>query len=182
MSTHAYPRSTLTPDYIRAGCGLTLTGLPLLLLPMHWVLAILFGGAALLFAAFLLATLQRQFTVVDVDEGGIVSHGPAGVAIAWPELHQMRLNYYSTRRDKQNGWMTLVLKGRGRKLSVESSLSDFEAIVEQAHCAAEANGLDLSPTTLENLMVLGVLRRSAGLTERWGPAASGDEAGREASR
>ena len=182
MSTHPYPRSALRADYVRAGCGLALTALPLLLLPMHWVLAILFGGAALLFATFLLSTVQRQLTVVNVDEGGIVSHGPAGVAIAWPELRRMRLNYYSTRRDKQNGWMTLVLKGRGRKLAVESSLSAFESVVESAHRAAEANDLELSPTTLENLMVLGVLRRPTGLAERWGPATTSDEAGRETSQ
>ena len=180
MSTHTYPRSALTPDYIRAGCGLALTALPLALLPMHWVLAVLFGAAALLFAAFLFGTVQRHLTIVTVDDGGIISRGPAGVAIAWPELRRMRLSYYSTRRDKQNGWMTLVLKGRGRKLSLESSLTAFESVVEQAHRAAEAGGLDLSPTTLENLMVLGVLRRPSGLSERWGLAPSDDEAGREA--
>ena len=41
----------------------------------------------------------------------------------------------------------------------------------QAHRAADENGLDLSPATFENLMVLGILRPSSSLSERWAPGA-----------
>ena len=177
MSTHRYPAAALRGDYVRAGSGLALTGLPLLFLPMHWVLAVLFGAAALLFGAFLAGTVKRHLTVIEADTEGVISHGPAGTAIRWAALSRLRLNYYSTRRDKQNGWMTLVLKGEGRRMSLESSLTDFEAVVDQAHRAANENGLDLSPATLENLMVLGVLRPTTSLTERWGD--DGDPKARE---
>lgn len=170
MSAHTYPRQALVGDYVRAGSGLALTALPLALLPMHWVLTALFAAAAMLFAAFLALTVQKQLTVVEADEDGIAANGPAGKAIAWSDLSRMSLKYYSTRRDRQDGWMTLSLRGRGRKLSFDSSLSAFDTVVERAHRAAEARGLTLSPATVENLMVLGVMRPAAGLTERWGPA------------
>lgn len=169
MSAHTYPRRALVGDYVRAGAGLALTALPVAFLSMHWVLTVLFAGAAALFGAFLALTVQKQLTVVEADEEGIATHGPAGKAIAWAELSRMTLNYYSTRRDRQDGWMTLILKGRGRKLSLDSSLSAFDTVVERAHRAAEAHRLTLSPSTVENLMVLGVMRPAAGLTERWGP-------------
>jgi hypothetical protein len=140
---------------------------------MHWVLASLFGGAALLFGLFLATTVQKHLTVVEADEEGIVSRGPAGTSMSWSDLSRLKLNYYSTRRDRQDGWMTLVLKGRGRKISLESSLSDFDDVARRAHEAAEARGLELSPATLENLMMLGARRPPGNLTARWGPDGDG---------
>lgn len=186
MNTHRYPPTALRADYFRGGCGLAMTGLPLLMLPMHVVVAALFGAAALLFGTFLAGTVKRHLTVIEADAEGIISQGPAGTAIRWADLSTMRLNYYSTRRDKENGWMTLVLKGKGHRMTLESSLTEFESVVEQAHRAADDNGVDLSPATLENLMVLGILRPTTSLSQRWGAdvdaeteaGADGKEAGR----
>lgn len=179
MSLHTYPRPALVGDYVRAGAGLALTALPLAFVPMHWVLAVLFAGAALLFSLFLTMTVQKHLTVVETDEEGIVSRGPAETSIPWSELSRLKLTYYSTRRDRQDGWMTLVLKGRGRKISLESSLSAFDTVAERAHRAAEARGLALSSATHENLMALGVRRPSGRLAARWGPDEEADDAERE---
>lgn len=155
MSVHTYSRDSLRADYLRAAAGLLLTALPLILVRAHWIVGLLLGAMALLFLLFLLRTAQRQFTVVHVGDKGIRATGPMGKAIAWADIADLRLRYFSTRRDKQKGWMHLTLKGGGGKLKVESSLSGFEDVVDRAVDAARAKGLRLEPTTLNNLAALG---------------------------
>ena len=156
MTTHAYPRGALVGDYVRGGGGLALMVLPLALLQLNVVVAIVFGVLAVMFALHLLRTLQRQMTVVEVGGDAIAARGPLGSAIRWDQLGAMRLKYYSTRRDRQQGWMNLTLRGGGRKLSLESSLTGFDEIAERAAATARANGVVLDPTTLNNLGALGI--------------------------
>lgn len=157
MSVHRYPGESLTADYARGGLGLALTGAPLVALSPHWTVALALGGAALLFAVFLARTLQRQLTVIELNERGIAARGPLGTAIAWPELADLRLTYFSTRRDRDKGWMHLTLKGGGRTLKVESAIAGFDTIAERAAEAARANRLKLRDPTVDNLVALGVL-------------------------
>ena len=156
MSLHRYPADALAGDYLRGGSGLAMTGLPLLALNLHWSVAGLFGGLALLFAVFLARTAERHATVIETSAAGIAARGPRGQAIAWGELADLRLRYFSTRRDRQGGWMHLVLQGGGRTLALESTLSGFDAVVEAAAAAARQNGVAVSPATRDNLLALGI--------------------------
>ncbi|MEO3435454.1 hypothetical protein [Inquilinus sp. CAU 1745] len=155
MPVHIYSRDSLRADYLRAAAGLLLTALPLILVRPHWIVGLLLGAMALLFLLFLLRTAQRQVTTMHVDDNGIRAEGPMGKAVAWADLSDLRLRYFSTRRDKQKGWMHLTLKGAGKTLKVESSIAGFEDIVDRAVDAAKAKGLRLEPTTLNNLAALG---------------------------
>lgn len=177
MTAHRYAMAELGGDYARGGAGLALTALPLILLPMHWLVAIAFAAAALVFLAFLLRTWLRHRSVIEADDQGIVAHGPLGVRIAWRDLSGFRLRYFSVRRDRQRGWMQLDLHGGGRRLRVESTISGFDEIVSRAHDAAVAKGLPIDDSSQANLMSLGVIAPQAGLAERWGvrPATNGPE-------
>ncbi|HYE00032.1 MAG TPA: hypothetical protein VEH84_11665 [Alphaproteobacteria bacterium] len=157
MTVHRYTPQALSGDYLRAGIGLALTLPPLLLLPMAPVVAWVFAAGALLFGLFALRTVQRQLTAIVVDERGIALRGPLGRAIAWAELSDLRLSYFSTRRDRRGGWLQLRLSGGGRTLRIESTVQRFADIADQATEAARARGLLLSPTTVENLSSLGIL-------------------------
>ncbi len=170
MSLHRYPGAALTADYLRGGGGLLLTAGPLLALPLHWIMAVLFGSCALLFAAFMLRTALRQFTVIEATDQGIASRGPlSGRAIRWDELARLRLTYYSTRRDRERGWMQLTLKGRGRALAMDSALDGFDAVADRAAHAAQVRGVEITDATRDNLAALGILAPSGGsLAERWG--------------
>src|SRR3546814_15024359 len=95
------------------------------------------------------------FRSVEVGDRGIVARGPLGGAIAWPDLEDLRLRYYSTRRDRTQGWMHMTLKSGGRTLTLESTISGFDDIAEPASEAARGNGLKLHDATLENLVALG---------------------------
>jgi hypothetical protein len=68
----------------------------------------------------------------------------------------MKLAYYSTRRDRQKGWMHLTLKGGGKALGVDSSIDGFETIAETALDAATRRNLVLSDVTRANLDALGL--------------------------
>jgi hypothetical protein len=184
MSEHRYPTATLAGDSVRGTAGLAMTALPLALLDMHWVLATAFGAAAVLFAVFLVRTAGRRLTVIDVTEAGIAAHGPFGTAIAWPQLSDMRLRYYSTRRDREHGWMQLTLRGRRRALRLESTLDGFEEVCAQACAAARANGVAFNDATVENLLALGVDPGRGAPRTRWdlsgldGARRDGEDGGR----
>ena len=156
MIEHRYPPAELTRDYVRAGFGLVVTGVPLL--SMHaspvimWVLAVF----AALFAIFGVRTAIRHMTIVRVDGAGIAAVGPMGVSIDWNDLGRMALSYYSTRRDRTRGWMQLRLSGGGRTLRLDSTVEGFRDIVAIAARHAELKRLELNPATIGNLAALGI--------------------------
>jgi hypothetical protein len=168
MSRHRYPAASLAADYARGGVGLLLTAGPLLAVPVHPVIGWFLGGAALLFGAFVARTGLRHATVIETDEQGIAAHGPIRKAIAWPALRDVRLRYYSTRRDREQGWMQLTLRGRRGRLSLDSTIEDFDGIAQQAAERAQRNGVELGEATVNNLMALGAVPAQSGLAERWG--------------
>ena len=120
-------------------------------MPLLPALAWAFAAAALLFALHGTRTALRHLSVVECGEEGIRLRGPIPKSIRWSELSGLRLRYFSARRDRERGWMQLVLKGSKSTLRVESTLAGFGDIVARAAEAAAAAGLNLSPATLGNL-------------------------------
>ena len=155
-TAHRYPRGDVIGDFMRGGLGLAATALPLLLVELAVWVAVVFAGLAALFALFLLRAAERQATVVEAGPQGLAVSGLRGRAIAWDRLSGLRLAYYSTRRDRQRGWMTLTLKDGRRSISLESTLDGFDPLVERAAAAALANGVEFDRTTLANLDAMGI--------------------------
>jgi hypothetical protein len=150
--THKYRRGALLGDYVRAGVGALLTGVPMLFVGGSPATLIILGGLTALFVLFGLRTLIRHSTVVALSPVGVrVQSVLGGGEIAWQELAQLKLGYYTTRRDRQGGWMQLSLRGGGRHFKFDSSLEGFDHVVRQAVNAADANGIELSDATLANL-------------------------------
>jgi len=155
-----YANNALLGDYGRSGIGLALTVPPLVLLDVHPVIGVVMGAMALLFAAFLVRTVERQLTGVSYDDVGVSLTGLRTLQIAWTDIKGLDLAYYSTRRDRSNGWMQITLRGPGTRLRLESTLDGFDGLVERAAMAAQANGIVLAETALENLGALGVSYRN----------------------
>ncbi|MEQ8966980.1 MAG: hypothetical protein RID91_14265, partial [Azospirillaceae bacterium] len=155
MTEHRYPVSALVADYLRGGVGLAVTVLPIALIDLHPAVFWVCLALAALFAVFTARTWARHRTVVVSGEEGIEARGPLGGGIAWADLAKLELRYFSTRRDRGDGWMQLDLAGAGRKLALESTLSEFGTLVDRAAAAARANRLGLSAPTIENLQALG---------------------------
>jgi hypothetical protein len=155
MTRHHYPTKAMMGDYIRAGFGLALTGTPLLLSPAGSAAVWILGPLVTLFAVFGARTALRHRTVVEADEQGIVTHGLWRERVAWSALDEVKLNYYSTKRDRSQGWMQLVLIAGKDKVRLDSTLEGFPEVARRAYAMARAKGLDLSEATVSNFAALG---------------------------
>jgi hypothetical protein len=158
ISTHKYPVRAVAGDYFRTSTGLFLTAGPLLLVEVADVLKVILFLLLLVFLIFGLRTMFRQATAVMLCDKGIrTGRGFASEkVIPWRDLQHLKLRYFSTRRDREAGWMQLQLGGSGGKLSLDSAIDGFEQIVAEATGFAETNGLKLESTTLENLKAMGL--------------------------
>ena len=80
-----------------------------------------------------------------------------GRAIAWDDMNDVRLRYYSTRRDRRGGWMQLkVTSQAGGKIGFDSSLEGFQDVLEYIVEAAAARRIELNEDTLANLQQMGI--------------------------
>ena len=150
-----YPLRALGPDYAGAAAGLALAfgllGFVELALPIAWVTAV----AGALFLVYFARTICRQLTQIELDESGIRARGPAvlrlGASIRWADLRLLRLDYYSTRRDGEGGWMQLRLGDAQRTIRIDSDLDGFADLVGIAARAAAQRDLAIDAATLSNL-------------------------------
>ena len=150
-----YPVRALAADYSRAGIGAGIfLGALGWLEPTLAVGGVLAAGAAF-FLVYFVRTVCRQLTRIELDEAGIRARGPLGGAIRWAELRSLRLDYYSTRRDQEEGWMQLRLRSASRTIRVDSGLAGFAQLTRAAAARARALGLELDQPTLANLQILG---------------------------
>jgi len=158
MTSHRYEQASLMADYARAGAGVAVCGGLLLWASPLPVVGYILLILLLLFAAYGVRTWLRQQTQVEVDERGVSNRiGTfARREIAWDSLKDLRMRYFSTRRDRSDGWMQLIISGDGRTLKYDSSLSGFAGLVEQAYGAARRADLPLNPTTITNLKSMGL--------------------------
>ena len=156
MAEYRHSFRSLGPDYLRSLAGLALTAGPLAFLPVLTIVGWALALAAIAFALSALNALARHLSVVLLDDTGLRVKGPLPRRIGWADMRGFRLRYFSTRRDREKGWMQLILKGKGRTIRIESTLNGFEDIVSRAAVAAAAAGLDLETATLGNLEALGI--------------------------
>jgi len=153
---HRYSDTALLPDYLRAAAGF---GIGLALLIFTEVSSVMFyiaAGLTGLFLAFSLRLLARRLTPIEIDGAGIAA-SPAwggGKRIDWEAIQDVAIRYFSTKRDRSDGWLQLDVRGGGRRISADSTISDFPGLVTAVTSAARQRGIELSPTTLANLGAL----------------------------
>jgi hypothetical protein len=152
-----YPRQTLLADYVRAAAGVLLCGAPLLALEVNHWLALILAAGFVLFALFLARTALRHHTRYVLGPDTLCADGPAGTLVEWNRLDRLKLSYFSTKRDRKDGWMQLTVGSAGaRTVKIDSSLDGFHDVVERAAEAAKATGLTLSEATRANLRAMGI--------------------------
>lgn len=153
---HRHSFRSLTADYTRSAAGILVTALPLAGVETTSSVAWLLGAGVVLFAVYGLNTAIRHIGRIECTETAISVSGPFKRVVAWSEVSDVRLRYFSTRRDGRKGWMQLIVKSPSSSVRIESTLEGFADIVSLAVKAANKRGIDLSPTTLGNIEVLGV--------------------------
>ncbi len=151
-----YPVSSLVYDYLRGILGLGVSAVILqsigLETPIFWVIA----GLAVLFLVWLANTALRHASRIRFDEDGLQIMPWPKKRIAWSGLEEMALRYYSTRRKRKDGWMTLTLKSGKTKIDIESTLPHFADIVARAAYAAKQANVLVDQITLDNMDAIGV--------------------------
>ncbi|MSO65106.1 MAG: hypothetical protein EXQ85_04795 [Alphaproteobacteria bacterium] len=156
MTRHAYPLRTLLADDARAVVGLLLTAGPLFLAGLAPVCEVVFAGLAVLFLVFAARSLVRHTRVIELSDTGVRVGGWFGRFLAWNDLTDLQLRYYSTRRDREAGWLLLRLSGRQRHIRIESSIAGFNAIARRTTHEALGRGVSVTAPTRSNLQSLGI--------------------------
>lgn len=151
MSVHTYPLYSVLGDYIRAVLGVAVSAVPLIFISSRPLITYIFWGLIVVFSGYGLRTLTRHLTRIEATDEGVVANGPIRKAFAWRELSKLRLKYFSTKRDKSNGWLQLEMTGNGRRIDVDSSISGFNDMVARATDAATVNGIALDEASIANI-------------------------------
>lgn len=169
MTAYRYSSAALNGDLARAGIGFGLCVTPLILVNLQYWVMLLLAGPAAIFAVFGVRTWLRRRCRIAVDERGITMTGFSPAKLSWRDLERYKLSYFSTRRDRSNGWMQLNLRSAHGRLSIDSNLDGFEEVCRRAFEAATENDVELSSATLRNLAELGLV---TDLSSNSQPAAS----------
>ena len=161
MTLQRYPRATLRNDYVRAAIGAALC-VPLAIVSWGSSFGMwLFVALTALFAVFGVRTWLRAHSEFGLTGSGLMRtnaalFGQATTEIAWSELTGLTLRFFPLRRDRSEGWMQLTVRTAGARLSMDSTLEDFDAIAEAALAAGLRNDLPMKQTTLANFRALGL--------------------------
>jgi hypothetical protein len=151
-----YPLRSLLPDYAGSAFGLACSVGPLAFAAPAAAVAWVLAAIAALFLVYFGRTVCRHLTHIERDETGIRACGPLGAAIRWENLRSLRVDYYSTRRDNEGGWMQLRIRDARRTIRVDSGLDGFVDLVRVALAEARRRGIDLDAATRANLAALGL--------------------------
>lgn len=156
-----YRRGPLVADYARAAIGLALCVTPLVLLPRLFpFLAVLFGVLTVIFGGFALHTVWRQGQAFRADERGLWRRDflrPQGQLIPWDMVLDVKLRFFATRRDREQGWLQAKIKTAGQgTVTFDSALDDFGAIARVIAREADQRGWVFDDDTMANLAQLGL--------------------------
>jgi len=154
MKKFCYTTKEINKEYLRAAVGIAFSLVPLLLLKPSSVIVSILASMFCLFFLYGIRAIDRSQTQICVTAGGICSEGIFTRAIKWEELEALKLSYFSSRRDGEAGWMQLKLKGRGVRLRVESTISDFEILVSICASMAQKNDIQLDRASIRNMEMI----------------------------
>lgn len=160
--TLGYQKAALKRDYLRAGAGLLMTLLLLLLVnpgSLAFYVMLVFG---MIFLAYAGHTYLKQSTTIELDDAGATLRlsGPLSMIIrtrhiAFAALDRFSLRYYGRRRDRGRGIVELTIGAGSARLTADQALEEFDIFVRAACQAARARGVTLDPATQANLSALG---------------------------
>ena len=148
-----YSLRCLVGDFVRSVCGLLICFLVVTQLPVGSGSFCVVLALGTLFMFFGVQTWRRYLTWVEFTDEFVVVN-PSGCRIIWTSLTDCKLNYYSTRRDRQNGWMQLQLSSGDNIIKVDSRLESFSKLALHAESTAQLMGIKMSVTTISNFEAL----------------------------
>ena len=161
MTIYRYPLQAVLGDYTRGALGLAVTAGPMLLTSVSGAAMVVLGLLSFLFLLFGIQTWKRQHMRIGVTESDIMVL-PKRLTLPWSALEEVKIHYYSTRRERDQGWMELSLRAKGRRIRLDSSMEGFDDIARRAANSALSNGLKLNQGSVHNFKALGIPLTSDG--------------------
>ena len=156
MTIYRYHRRDLKADLLRASLGVAACVTPLFFIAPGSTATYVLAVPAIFFSLFGLRTWLHIRTQVTLDDTAIKMTGWTSGRIAWQNLSSLKLSYFSTRRDREAGWMQLTLCAEHNKIVLHSTLEGFEDICQHAFRVAKARNIEMSDATAENFAVIGL--------------------------
>jgi hypothetical protein len=153
MTSHRYSPRALNADFLRTGIGLVCCLVPLAAVDSGLFVTLVFAIPAALFAVFGLRTWRNRAITVRVNAAGIST---ASTNIPWRDLAGVKLSYFSTRRDRESGWMQLTLRAKHGKIALNSALEDFDTVCRATFEAARSFDIELTDASARNFAALGL--------------------------
>ena len=149
--------NALRGDYLRGAIGLFVTVGLLVAATKITIFQYIFAAGALLFLGFFLRTAQRHLTTFSFSNDTFQANGPLGKSISLSAVIDIRLRYFSTRKDRtgEGGWFELTIRDPKSKISVDSTINGFEQIMQRCVNTIHQNKLTPSETTIENFSSAG---------------------------
>ena len=111
MTELRYSTKSLNADILRAIIGFGLCICPVIFIVAEPLINGILIASSLLFLVFGIKTWLRRSVRVNFKENEIIISGPISRSLEWNELRGLKLSYFSTRRNKKDGWMQLKLEG-----------------------------------------------------------------------
>lgn len=147
---YGYPRTEIGKDYVRGLLGLGVCGAPFLWVRPAAFVVVILAIMSVIFTVLLLQTVYRHLSRIVVDDDGITVASLIRRHIAWNELRDMQLSYFTTWKSAK-GFMELRLRGSGTTLRIGSTVQGFRDLVRVANAAAARNRLQFNTATIDNL-------------------------------
>lgn len=124
--------------------------------PSLWV-GVPVGIGTALFGAYAWQQLRRRRIVFEVtEERTVLREGGRRLEIPWGALEHVKLKYYAFGRRAEQGTLVLHLEGAGQRIKLDSAADHFATALFYAAQMARTRELNLDPTTLDNLVKLGL--------------------------
>jgi hypothetical protein len=147
---YGYPRTEIGKDYLRGLLGLAVCAAPFLWVRPATFVVVILAVMAAVFMVLLLQTAYRHVSRIIVDDDGITVVSLIRRRIAWHELREMQLSYFTTWKSAK-GFMELKLKGPRTTVRIGSTLQGFRELLQVANAAAARNRLQFNAATIDNL-------------------------------
>jgi hypothetical protein len=155
-STHYYPAKELTGDYLRGGAGAALCATPLVIADSVTVASYFLWPLVVLFGGFVVRTGLKQFTWIAMEPEGIRTAGIWRKEIRWEEIRRIKMRYFSTKRDRTDGWMQVKVTGAGGALAFDSTVTGFDDLARRLAEAGVVARAEMDETTRANFELMGI--------------------------
>lgn len=155
-----YERVGVLGDVLRGSLGAVIVITPLFTLELHVAMQLLLGALGGLFGWFALRNVMRLKTTITATGDALIIKGWTSEHLAWDDLTRYQARYFSTRRDRSDGWLQLTLwRAKGRTINIDSGLHDFDQLAEHVAFHGKRKDLVVDDATIENLIAIGVPTR-----------------------